>query len=219
MLAAKSATGAGPDFRQGDPLNKTVDYYFAPQSPWTYLGHARFAAMAAAAGATVRVLPADFGKVFAASGGLPLGKRAPQRQAYRLQELARFRDALQIPLQVQPRYFPVAGDDAGRLIVAVDLHDGAAAAMRLSGAVFAAVWAQQRDIADAKTLAELLGECGLPPERLAQSRETAVHELYDANAQAAIDAGVFGAPSYVIDGEIFWGQDRLDFAERKLRAG
>ena len=199
-------------------MNKTVDYYFAPQSPWTYLGHARFAAIAAATGATVRVLPTDFGKVFAASGGLPLGKRAPQRQAYRLQELARFRDALQMPLQVQPRFFPVAGDDAGRLIVAVDSHEGTAAAMHLSGAVFDAVWVQQRDIASAQTLAELLSECGLPPERLAQSREPAAQQRYDANAQAAIDAGVFGAPSYVIDGEIFWGQDRLDFVERKLRA-
>ena len=197
-------------------MNKIVDYYFAPQSPWTYLGHARFAAMAAAANATVRVLPADFGKVFAVSGGLPLGKRAPQRQAYRLQELARFRDVLKLPLQIQPRYFPVAGDDAGRLIVAVDLHDGAAAAMRLSAAVFAAVWVQQRDIADVQTLAELLAECGLPPERLAQSREAAAQQRYDANAQAAIDAGIFGAPSYVVDGEIFWGQDRLDFVERKL---
>jgi 2-hydroxychromene-2-carboxylate isomerase len=216
MLAAKRIIGTEPDFQQGDPLNKTIDYYFAPQSPWTYLGHARLLAMAAAAQAKVRVLPADFGKVFAVSGGLPLGKRAPQRQAYRLQELARFRDILQLPLQVQPRYFPVAGDDAGRLIVAVDQQDGADAALRLSGAVFSAVWVQQRDIADAQTLAELLRECGLAPERLTQSHEPAAQQGYDANAQAAIDAGVFGAPSYVIDGEIFWGQDRLDFVERKL---
>ena len=199
-------------------MKKTVDYYFAPQSPWTYLGHARFMAMAAATQATIRVLPADFGKVFAVSGGLPLGKRAPQRQAYRLQDLARFRDLLQLPLHVQPRFFPVAGDDAGRLIVAVDMQDGTAACLRLSGAVLAAVWAQQRDIADAQTLAELLAENGLPADRLGQSREPAVQERYDANAQSAIDAGVFGAPSYVIDGEIFWGQDRLDFVERKLKS-
>ena len=199
-------------------MNKTVDYYFPPQSPWTYLGHARFLAMAAAAQATVRVLPTDFGKVFAVSGGLPLGKRAPQRQAYRLQELARFRDVLKLPLNLQPQFFPVAGDDAGRLIVAVDLQDGVESALRLSGAIQAAVWVQQRDIADAQTLAELLAECGLAAERLLQSREPAAHQRYDANAQAAIDAGVFGAPSYVIDGEIFWGQDRLDFVERKLNS-
>ncbi|MDO9195626.1 2-hydroxychromene-2-carboxylate isomerase [Rhodoferax sp.] len=199
-------------------MKKTIDYYFAPQSPWTYLGHARLAAMASAAQATIRLLPADFGKVFAGSGGLPLPKRAPQRQAYRLQELARFRDHLKLPLNVQPHFFPVASDDAARLIVAVDLQDGADAAMRLSGAVFAAVWAQQRDIANADTLAELLSESGLPSERLAQSHGQAVQDRFDANTQAAIDAGVFGAPSYCIDGEIFWGQDRLDFVERKLNA-
>ncbi|WP_296447206.1 2-hydroxychromene-2-carboxylate isomerase [Rhodoferax sp. UBA5149] len=197
-------------------MNKTIDYYFAPQSPWTYLGHARLAAMATAAQATVRVLPTDFGKVFAVSGGLPLPKRAPQRQAYRLQELARFRDHLKLPLNVQPRFFPVASDDAARLIIAVDLHEGAQAAMRLSDAVFAAVWVQQRDIADAQTLAELLDECGLPAERLAQSRSQGVQNQFDANTQAAIEAGVFGAPSYCLEGEIFWGQDRLDFLARKL---
>jgi 2-hydroxychromene-2-carboxylate isomerase len=200
-------------------VSKTVDYYFAAQSPWTYLGHARLAAMADAAQAVVRVLPADFGKVFAASGGLPLGKRAPQRQAYRLVELARFRDFLKLPLNVQPHYFPVASDDAARLIVAVNLKDGAQAAMRLSGAVFAAVWAQQRDIASAQTLAQLLNECELPPERLAESRNRAVQDQYDVNTQAAIAAGVFGAPSYCIEGEVFWGQDRLDFVERKLKPG
>ena len=90
----------------------TVDYYLAPQSPWTYLGHERFARIAAAAGATARVLPIDLGKVFPVSGGLPLGQRAPQRQAYRLVELARFRAALGLPLNLKPKYFPVPGDPA-----------------------------------------------------------------------------------------------------------
>ena len=199
-------------------MSKAIDYYFTPQSPWTYLGHARLTAMAEAAKATVRVLPADFGKIFAASGGLPLAKRAPQRQAYRLLELARFRELLKLPLNLEPRYFPVAGDDAARLIIAVDLQDGAATALRLSGAVFSAVWAQQRDIASAQTLAELLTECALSAQRLAQSHSQAVHDRYDANPEAAIAAGVFGAPSYRIDGEIFWGQDRLDFVARKLNS-
>lgn len=198
-------------------MRKTVDYYFAPQSPWTYLGHERLAELARASHSVIRVLPVDFGKVFAVSGGLPLPRRAPQRQAYRLLELARFRDFLKLSLNVQPRYFPVAADDAARLIIAVDLQDGAEAAMRLSGAVFAAVWVQQRDIANAQTLAELLSECGLPSERLVQSRGQTVQDQYDANTRSAIESGVFGAPSYCIDGEIFWGQDRLDFVERKLK--
>lgn len=198
-------------------MSRSIDYYLAPQSPWTYLGHDRFVALARAAGATVRVLPADLGAVFSVSGGLPLGKRAPQRQAYRLVELRRFSQHLGLPMNIQPKYFPVAGDDAARLIIAVVQHDGADAALALCGAVYRAVWVQERDIASADTLAALLAECGLPADRLAQSRGADVQAQYAANTQAAIDAGVFGAPSYVIDGEIFWGQDRLDFVERKLK--
>ena len=197
-------------------MKTTIDYYLAAQSPWAYLGHARFVAMAAQAGCMVRVRPADFGKVFALSGGLPLGKRAPQRQAYRLVELRRFADHLGLAMEVQPRFFPVAGDDASRLIIAVDIADGAAAALRLTGAVLSAVWAEQRDIADAQVLASLLQENGLAAERLAQSRDAPAQARYDENTQSAIDGGVFGAPSYCVDREIFWGQDRLDFLQRRL---
>lgn len=200
-------------------MSRTLDYYFAPQSPWAYLGHARFAVIARASGATVRVLPVDLGgKVFPISGGLPVGQRAPQRQAYRLLELKRYSEYLNAPLNLQPKYFPVGGDDAARLIVAVDLHDGADAAMQIAGALLTAVWAQERNIADPRVLAELLAECGLSAQRLEQSHSQTVQERYEANTRQAIDAGVFGAPSYVIDGEIFWGQDRLDFVERKLNA-
>ncbi len=201
-------------------LSTPVDYYFTPQSPWTYLGHERFAQIARAASAKVRVLPIDLGgKVFPVSGGLPVGQRAPQRQAYRLLELQRYSDHLRAPINVKPKYFPVSGDESARLIIAVDLHDGSDAAMKISGAVFSAVWVRERHIADEKVLAELLAECGLNPARLEQSHSQAVQERYEANTQQAIDAGVFGAPSYVVDGEIFWGQDRLDFVERRLALG
>ena len=199
-------------------LTTVVDYYFAPQSPWTYLGHERFAQMAHKAGATVRMLPVDFGQVFPISGGLPLGKRAPQRQAYRLLELQRFSDHLHAPINLNPKYFPVAGDPAARLIIAVGLHDGTDAAMKIGGAIFSAVWVRERDISDPTVLAELLDEGGLSAERLAQSLVPEIQAIYEANTQQAIDAGVFGAPSYVVNGELFWGQDRLDFVERKLQS-
>ena len=198
-------------------MTLTVDYYFTPQSPWTYLGHARFSATAKAANARVRVLPFDLGgKVFPISGGLPLAQRAPQRQAYRLVELKRFSDQLGLPLNLKPAYFPVTGDDASRLIIAVDQADGSDAAMALAAAVFRGVWVDELNIADATVLASLLAALGLPASRIDASRSAAVQQHYDANTQQAIDAGVFGAPSYVIDAEIFWGQDRLDFVARRL---
>ena len=205
--------------QQETALSISIDYYFTPQSPWTYLGHQRFVEMAEAAGAAVRVLPVDFGKVFPLSGGLPLGQRAPQRQAYRLVELGRFSEHLQIPLNRQPKFFPVGGDPAARLITAVDQHDGSAAALALAGAIFRAVWAEERDIASDEVLAEILLASGGDAARMAQAKAPEIQQLYEANTQQAITAGVFGAPSYVVDGEIFWGQDRLDYLERRLARG
>jgi carboxymethylenebutenolidase len=197
-------------------MSKTIDYYFSPQSPWSYLGHERFAEIAKAAGAKINVLPVDLGRVFPVSGGLPLAKRAPQRQTYRLVELRRFSEFLGRPLNVQPRFFPVDGNDAAKLIIAVDLADGTEAAMKIAGTIMRGVWVEQRNIADPSVLQAMLAEAALPPRRLDDSQSQTVHERYDVDSQRAIDAGVFGAPTYAVDGELFWGQDRLDFLERRL---
>jgi len=200
-------------------VSHSVDYYFAPQSPWAYLGHQRFQNILQKSGASVRVMPIDLGgKVFPISGGLPLGQRAPQRQSYRLTELARFSKWLGAPLHLKPTFFPVSGDDAAKLIIAVDMTAGANAAMAITGAILSAVWSQQRNIADEKTLVELLKEQNLPASCLEQAYSQAAQERYETYTQMAIDAGVFGAPSYVLNDEIFWGQDRLDFVERVLAA-
>ena len=194
-----------------------IDYYFTPQSPWTYLGHERFAAIAKAHGAKVNVLPVDLGKVFPVSGGLPLAKRAPQRQAYRLVELKRFSEFLDKPLNLHPKYFPVASDEAAKLIIAVDMHDGTEAALAITGALLRAVWVDERNIASESHLAAILAEANLPARRIDDAHSQAAHERYEADSQRAIDAGVFGAPTFIIGGEMFWGQDRLDFVERRLK--
>jgi carboxymethylenebutenolidase len=197
-------------------MEKVVDYYFFANSPYAYLGHRRFGAIARAAGATVRVRPVDAAKIFPISGGLPLAKRAPQRQAYRLVELRRWRDHLGIALNLQPRFFPVATDAASRLIVAADeLAPGAS--FDLAGRVLAAVWAEERDIADEPTLVAIANEAGLAgPMLLARSKTDEIQARYEANTQEAIERQVFGAPTYIYRGEPFWGQDRLDFLERAL---
>jgi 2-hydroxychromene-2-carboxylate isomerase len=194
----------------------SIDYYLAPQSPWVYLGHLRFWDLARKAGARIHVRPVDLGAVFPATGGLPLPKRAPQRQAYRLLELRRYAEFLHAPINIQPKYFPVSGDAAAKLIIAVDQKDGADAAMHIADAIQRAVWVEERNIGSEATLAELLAERELPAARLEESHSQAVHEQYELDSQSAIEAGVFGVPSYVVDGEIFWGQDRLDFLQRRL---
>ena len=200
-------------------MSLVIDYYLAPQSPWTYFGHARLVQMAKQAGATVRIMPVDLGgQIFPATGGLPVGQRPPQRQAYRLVELQRFSHFLQMPFNLKPKFFPVAGDDAARLIIAVDQHDGVDTAMELCGAVLAAVWMQERDIADASVLQAILQEQGIAADRWQAALAPAAQDASMAYTRKAMDAGVFGAPSYVVEGEIFWGQDRLDFLQRRLQA-
>jgi 2-hydroxychromene-2-carboxylate isomerase len=201
-------------------VSLVVDYFFAPQSPWTYLGHQRFAAIANEAGASVKLLPMDLGgRIFPVSGGLPLAKRAPQRQAYRLVELKRFSEHLGLPLNLQPKYFPVSYDDAAKLVIAVDMHDGVDAAMALADVLLRAVWAQERNIADERERALMLTALDLPARRIDDAQSQAAHERYEANTQRAVDLGVFGAPTYMIEGEMFWGQDRLEFVQRRLRRG
>ncbi len=198
-----------------------IDYYFTPQSPWAYLGHQRLGDIARAAGARINVLPVDLGgKVFPVSGGLPVNKRAPQRQAYRLLEMKRFSEHLGLPIKVQPKFVPVASsDEAAQLVIAVDMKDGAEAAMAVAGGLMRAVWVEDRNIADMAVLADVLAAEGLPAQRLDDALTQGVHERYEADSARAIEAGVFGAPTYVIDGEIFWGQDRLDFVQRRLAQG
>jgi 2-hydroxychromene-2-carboxylate isomerase len=198
-------------------MTKTVDYFLAPVSPWTYLGHERLREMCRRHGARINVRPCDLGgKIFPVSGGLPLKQRAPQRQAYRMAELKRWRAYLDIPLTLEPKYFPADGEPASRLIIAASrLSEDAA--MALAGAALRACWAEERNIADADTLKAILEEQGFGAEAMlhhAASAETKA--AYDAYTQEAIDKGVFGAPTYIVDGELFWGQDRLEFVERAL---
>ncbi|MDQ2990816.1 MAG: DsbA family protein, partial [Pseudomonadota bacterium] len=142
-------------------MSKTIQYFLAPHSPWTYLGHDRFVAIAKAAGAQVDIKPFDLGKVFGTSGGLPLAKRAPQRQAYRLLELARWSEQLGLPLNAQPTFFPIPPDPAAKLIIAARTSLGADAALDVAGAVMRALWADDWNIADDDSLALIAGGCGL----------------------------------------------------------
>src|SRR5690606_759454 len=104
----RAVRSPGPSLLHGNPFMRTVQYFLSPRSPWTYLGHDRLMKLAERHGVEVQPMPFDLSdKVFPISGGLPLPKRSPQRQAYRLIELRRWSSWLETPLVLQPRYFPV----------------------------------------------------------------------------------------------------------------
>ncbi|ROP81031.1 2-hydroxychromene-2-carboxylate isomerase [Stella humosa] len=196
-----------------------IDYYMSHNSPWAYLGSRRFADIAARAGATVQVRPVDFGRIFPQSGGLPLPKRAPQRQAYRLVELGRWSSHLGVPLTLHPKAFPSPEGARVGMVLALRESAGDAAAMRLSHGFMAALWADDADVNDPAVLDQVASRLGFDgPALRARGQEPAIAALFEADTERAIAAGVFGAPSYVVDGEIFWGQDRLEFLARRLGA-
>ena len=197
-------------------MGKVVTYYMTVVSPWTYLGHDRLVALCRQHGATIEQKPIDLGRVFPVSGGLPLKQRAPQRQAYRLVELARWQALLAIPLNPQPKFAASGPDLAARwTFAAIECDPGRA--LEFTGAVMRARWVEERDIADPETLAGCARQAGLPADALATRAGAAeIAARYDETTQEAIDRQVFGTPWYVVDGEPFWGQDRLDFVARKL---
>lgn len=196
-------------------MTKRIDYYFSLISPFSYLGSVRLEEIARKHNAEVRVLPVNLGTIFPKTGGLPLGKRAPERQAYRLVELERWRTHLDMPLNLKPKFFPAAEQLAACLVIAAGKTGGDP--LRLAHAIMRAVWAEDRDIADNDTLLAIARETGHDdPGLMAAAQDPETLTAYGAQTEEALSSGVFGAPSYVVDGELFWGQDRLDFVDRAL---
>jgi 2-hydroxychromene-2-carboxylate isomerase len=199
-----------------------TDYYDSMSSPWTYLGHGRFMELALRFGLTVHHKPMDLLKVWSVSGGLPLKERAQQRQAYRHQELRRWRELLDIPCNLEPAFHPVA--DRRACYLAIAAAQKSLDWNKLSHALLRAVWVEDRNIADHATLLAIAEACGMDGKMLlAATDEASVQAEYHSNTDEAIAIGVFGAPTYVFEGELFWGQDRLQMLEwrlgRKLKGG
>lgn len=192
-----------------------IDYFDAMSSPWTYLGHRRFEALARRFGLSIRHKPMDLLKVWSVSGGLPLKQRAQQRQVYRHLELKRWSEILQIPCNLEPAYHPVADRRACYLVIAA-MQRGLDWS-ELTNAILRAVWVEDRNIADHQTLVAIADATGFDGKALlAATEDDAVKAEYERNTEEAIRIGVFGAPTYVYESELFWGQDRLLMLEYRL---
>lgn len=192
-----------------------IDYYFTLNSPWSYMGSARLAAMSKTHGASVTCKPAKMGEVFSRTGGLPLPKRAPERQAYRLVDMKRWSKHLAMPFVFEPKYFPHDETESVRLVLAAEI--AGENALALATEIGRSLWEMDLDPADSGVQDEAAERAGLDATALREALPgDEAGEIWTRNTEEAVTRGVFGAPSYVIDDEIFWGQDRLDFVERKL---
>ncbi len=199
-------------------MSRHIDYYFSLQSPWAYIGHAMFSDLAKRHGAHVGYKPVVLVDLFAETGGLPLKQRHPVRQRYRMLELQRWRARRGLDFHLQPKHWPFNGRLADGMVIAV-AESGADPDAFLRKA-YAAVWEGERDLADAATLAALADEVGLPGAELVQrAASDDIGAVYRQNRQDALDADVFGSPAYVLDGEVFWGQDRIELLDDALSSG
>jgi 2-hydroxychromene-2-carboxylate isomerase len=195
-----------------------IDYYISLNSPWTYMGSALSAEIARRNGATVNVKPAKFGPIFEKTGGLPLPKRSPERRAYRLMELKRWREVRNIPLILQPKNSPSDDLAATRLVIAAKLQGKDA--HRLATEFGRAIWELDQPLGDAEVMAAAGKRAGvdIAAVRAAAPSDPELDQLYEQYTQEALAANVFGAPSFVLpSGEFFWGQDRLEMLERALK--
>lgn len=192
-----------------------IDYYYSPLSPFTYLGAPRLFELAARHGVTVVHKPMRMGEIFAATGGLPLPQRSEARRAYRLVELARISRRYGLPLTLHPAHFPCDDTLAAGVILAA--QQGGLDTNAVSLALCRAVWVEDRNIADPADLAAALAPLGVDVEALLAAAPEAETQRAACTAEA-LAAGVFGAPSYVWKGEVFWGQDRLDYLAEAMAA-
>ena len=190
----------------------TIEYYLSVVSPWSYLGHRRLCDIARANSAEILYLPIDSSILFAKTGGLALKDRSPQRKRYRMQELRRWRNRLELELNLEPQYFPTDSNLASRVIIgAIEAgHDVAELVYEL----MRTVWVREEDVSETSVVIGAIERSGgSVDDLLAAANHSNVQDIIIENSEQAVSKGVFGVPSYVVGEEVFWGQDRLEFLD------
>lgn len=191
-----------------------IDYYLSPLSPYCYLAGLKLEAIAAAQGAQVVYKPFQIARIFEAVGTPAVKDRHPARKQYRLRDLARTARYEGLPINLQPAFWPTNPAPASAAIITAQRIGGGDLGGLVHG-FLKAVWAEDRDIAEAAVVKDVLNAHGFDPI-LADKGLLAAMETLDRNTDEALARGVFGAPTYAIGEDLFWGQDRLPHLERHL---
>ena len=186
-------------------------------SPWTFLGHKKVNEIAKNNNCELDIMPVNYGEIFPVSGGLPVHKRPLQRQKYRLQELKRWSEFLKIKLNPEPKHFPSRSLLPSKVIISVkilnfeNVND-------IAYAIMEGLWIKEMNIDDPQNLKKILTRfIKTADEVIDFSESKQVEREMNEYTKEAIDLAVFGAPTYIIDDQIYWGQDRLDFLERYIK--
>ena len=196
---------------------KKILYFYSVASPWSYLGIKRLKEISKKYSAQIIEKPIDLvGKIFVATGGTPVPQRHISRQNYRLLELKRWGEFLNIKINQKPKFFPPKDPHLPALFCLASIDMGIN--MDFSSKVLEHLWVKENDISNIDTLKLIADDLKISFEELNKlATSDKIKKIYEANTQEAINMNIFGVPSYVYNNEIFWGQDRLELLEYSLK--
>ena len=196
---------------------KTLDFYFDIGSPAAYLAWTQIPKLVQETGAQLRSLPFLLGGAFKATGNAsPV--TIPAKGKWLIRDLQHWATEYGLPRIKMPASFPVNTLPFMRAMIAVQMHD-ASRYQLLGDALYAGMFVDGLDMNDPAVVGQVLAKAGFDPAAIgAMTQEPEIKAKLIANTDAAIAAGVFGAPSFVVDGELYWGQDRMHFVRKALLA-
>ena len=197
---------------------KTIDFYFSFISLYTYIGYEVFRGLVNKHDLKINYTPIDLHTIFNASGGLPVTKRPPQRQSYRLVEMQRWSLTRNIPLVLKPKHHPSNPEIGHRMLLAAIQNGQDVEAF--VGNSLKILWVDDGNIEDPEVIIDAANRSGLDGKKLFNQSADA---HYDAELNRftteALENQVFGTPFFIYQGEPFWGQDRLEILEELIASG
>jgi len=193
-----------------------IEYFYGLPSPFAYLGSAKLRSIAKKNNIEIIEKPCDLiGGIFTKTGGLPVPQRSPQRQKYRLDELKRWSEFLNIKINLKPKFFPPKDPHiSGKYTIAANILG---VKLVFGHELLKQIWSEEKDISDEKNIEATSNLFKLDFKKLSElAKSDKVSKIYQDNTEEAVTKNVFGSPTYIYNNELFWGQDRLDFLERAL---
>jgi 2-hydroxychromene-2-carboxylate isomerase len=194
-----------------------IEYYFSVASPFAYLGSAKLQSIARKYNAEIIEKPCDLvGGVFIKTGGIPVPQRSLQRQKYRLDEIERWSKFLSIKTNIKPKFFPPKDPHLpAKFTIAASLLG---TKVIFGHELLKQLWSEEKDISDEKNIETVSNNFKINFKELSTlAKSEKVSKIYTDNTEEAVEKNVFGAPTYIFNNELFWGQDRLEFLERALK--
>jgi 2-hydroxychromene-2-carboxylate isomerase len=194
-----------------------IEYYYGIPSPFTYLGSTKLQSIAKKYNAEIIEKPCDLvGGIFAKTGGIPVPQRSPQRQKYRLDEIKRWSEFLNIKVNIKPKFFPPKDPHLpAKFTIAANLLG---TKVIFGHELLKLLWSEEKDISDIKNIELVSNNFRIDFKELSTlANSEKVSKIYSDNTEEAVKKNVFGAPTYIFNNELFWGQDRLEFLERALK--